>query len=230
MTDPAWQADLTFLVDMTQRLNDLNLKLQGKYQLICQLANHIWAFMTKLQLFRQQATSENFVHFPTFQSQLQNSQGIDTKVYVAKLDTLVQSFNSRFHDFDQCRLLMKLFADPFNVSVDDLSAEYQLELTDLQASDELRATYRENSLLDFYRTLPDTFANLKDNALVHTSMFCSTYCEQAFSQMKLNKSNIRNQLTDDNLEAISRLSTSNIKPDISTLTDDIATPSITLTL
>ena len=29
MTDPARQADLIFLVDMTQRLDDLNLKLQG---------------------------------------------------------------------------------------------------------------------------------------------------------------------------------------------------------
>ncbi|KAL3831887.1 hypothetical protein ACJMK2_023584 [Sinanodonta woodiana] len=117
---------------------------------------------------------------------------------------------------------MKLFADPFSVSVDDLAAEYQLELTDLQVSDELCATYRENSLLDFYRTLPDTFANLEDNALVHTSMFGSTYCcEQAFSQMKLNKSNTRNQLTDDNLEAILHLSTSNIKPDISKLVDDM---------
>ncbi|KAL3876875.1 hypothetical protein ACJMK2_034657 [Sinanodonta woodiana] len=207
---------------MTQHLNDLNLKLQGKNQLACQLANHIWTFMTKLQLLRQQAASGNFVHFPTFQSHLKKSQDIDTKVYVAKLDALVQSFNSRFHDFDQCRLLMKLFADQFSVSVDDLSAEYQLELTDLQASDELRATYRENSLLDLYRTLPDTFTNLKDNALVHTSMFGSTYCyEQAFSQMKLNKSNTRNQLTDDNLEAILPLSTSNIKPDISKLADDM---------
>ncbi|KAL3857057.1 hypothetical protein ACJMK2_011753 [Sinanodonta woodiana] len=222
MTDLAWQADLTFLVDMTQHLNDLNLKLQGKHQLVCQLANHISAFRTKLQLFRQQAASGNFVHFPTFQSRLQTSQDIDTKVYVTKLDILVQSFNSRFYDFDQCRLLIKLFADPFSVSVDDLSAEYQLELTDLQVSDELRATYRENTLLHFYRTLPDTFANLEDNALVHTSMIGSTYCyEQAFSQMKLNKSNTRNQLTDDNLEAILHLSTSNIKLDISKLMDDM---------
>ncbi|KAL3861179.1 hypothetical protein ACJMK2_007244 [Sinanodonta woodiana] len=162
------------------------------------------------------------MHFPTFQSHLQKSQDIGTTVYVAKLDTLVQSFNSRFHDFDQCRLLMKLCADPFSVSVDDLSAEYQLELTDLKASDELRSTYREKSLLDFCRTLPDTFPNLKDNALVHTSMFGSTYCcEQAFTQMKLKKSNTRNQLTDDNLETILRISTSSIKPDTSKLADDI---------
>ena len=117
---------------------------------------------------------------------------------------------------------MQLFADSFSVLVDDLSVDYQLELIDLQASDELRANYREDSLLNFYRTLTDTFANLKDNALVHTSVFVSTYCcEQAFSQMKLNKSNIRNQLTDGNLEAVLRLSTSNIKPEVLKLVNDM---------
>ncbi|XP_076341097.1 EPM2A-interacting protein 1-like [Tachypleus tridentatus] len=80
----------------------------------------------------------------------------------------------------------------------------------------------ENRYLDFYKTLPDTFANLKENALVHTSMFGSMYCcEQAFSHMKLNKNNTHNQLTDDHLEAVLRPSTSNIKPDISKLVDDM---------
>jgi len=62
---------------------------------------------------------------------------------------------------------MKPFADQFGMSVDDLPAEYQLELTELQESDELRATYRESSLFDFYKTLPDTFVNPKDNALLN---------------------------------------------------------------
>ena len=44
MVDPAWQADLTFVFDMTQHLN---LKLQGKNQLVFQLANHISTFRTK---------------------------------------------------------------------------------------------------------------------------------------------------------------------------------------
>ena len=93
MTDPAWQADLTFVED------DLNLKLQGKNQLVCQRANYISAFKTKLHLFRQQAALGNFVHFPTLQSQLQKYQNIDTNIYVGKLDALIQSFNSRFYDF-----------------------------------------------------------------------------------------------------------------------------------
>jgi len=52
LSNPAWQADLT-LVNVTQHLNDLSLKLQGKNQLVRYLANHVAAFRTKLQLFRQ---------------------------------------------------------------------------------------------------------------------------------------------------------------------------------
>ena len=110
MTDQAWQTDLTFVVDMTQHLNDLNLKLQGKNQLVCQLANHISTFRTKLQLFWQQAASRKFLYFPNLQLQIKY-RDIDTNIYLEKLDALIQSFNSLFLDFDQGRLLMKLFAD-----------------------------------------------------------------------------------------------------------------------
>ena len=138
------------------------------------------------------------------QSQPEKNQNTDAEIYAGKLGALIQFINSWVWDFNQCRLLMKLFADPFVVSVDDLPAEYQLELIELQESDELYAPYRESSMLDFYKTLPNTFVNLKDNALLHTSMFGSTYCcEQAFLQTKMNKSSTRNQLTDDDhLEAV----------------------------
>ena len=73
-------------------------------------------------------------------------------------------------------------------------------------------------MLHFYKSLPATFVNLKDNALLHASMFGSTYRhEQTFSQMKLNKNSIRNKLTDDHLEDVLRLSTTDIQPDISPL-------------
>ena len=109
-------------------------------------------------------------------------------------------FYNRFADFDQHSLQMKVFADPFAVPVEDVSPEYQLELIDMQSSDTIRAAFRDKTLVEFYKCLPATFVNLKDNALVHASMFGSTYrYEQTFSQMKLNKSNTWNQLTDKHL-------------------------------
>jgi hypothetical protein len=48
--DPKWLADFAFLKDISSHLNELNLKLQSKDQLVHVLFNHIKAFQIKLQL------------------------------------------------------------------------------------------------------------------------------------------------------------------------------------
>ncbi|XP_023224764.1 general transcription factor II-I repeat domain-containing protein 2-like [Centruroides sculpturatus] len=59
-----WQCDFAFLANITAHLNNLNLRLQGKMQLVSQLASNINAFMTKLAFFKSHMHSENFTHFP----------------------------------------------------------------------------------------------------------------------------------------------------------------------
>ncbi|XP_068089524.1 general transcription factor II-I repeat domain-containing protein 2-like [Hyperolius riggenbachi] len=63
--DPSWLWDLAILCDLTEYLNELNVKLQGKNKLICHVYADISAFKTKLQLFIEQAEQEILVHFPT---------------------------------------------------------------------------------------------------------------------------------------------------------------------
>ena len=70
--------------------------------------------------------------------------------------------------------------------------------------------------MNFYRCLPtENFPNLLQNAALCGSLFGSTYiCEQTFSIMKLNKSIQRNRLTNENLNAVVRVATTNITPDV----------------
>ncbi|XP_073714015.1 general transcription factor II-I repeat domain-containing protein 2B-like [Misgurnus anguillicaudatus] len=63
--DPKWVMDLAFLVDITQELNILNLKLQGPGQLITAAYESVKAFSTKLRLWKTQLTAKNLSHFPT---------------------------------------------------------------------------------------------------------------------------------------------------------------------
>jgi len=52
LSDPEWRWHLAFLTDVIECLNGLNLQLQGKDKLICDMYSHIKAFQVKLQLLQ----------------------------------------------------------------------------------------------------------------------------------------------------------------------------------
>ncbi|KAJ8875997.1 hypothetical protein PR048_023905 [Dryococelus australis] len=54
LCDDNWLQDLAFMVDMTGHLNDLNLMLQGKDQLVILMYDHIKVFKLKLNLWEGQ--------------------------------------------------------------------------------------------------------------------------------------------------------------------------------
>jgi hypothetical protein len=58
-------SEFALLVDMTQHLNDLNLQLQGRNQLVSDIFAHVKAFVVKLRLWEIQLTKQNTVHFST---------------------------------------------------------------------------------------------------------------------------------------------------------------------
>ena len=60
--------DLTFLVDITQHLADLNLKLQGKNQLANKMFEHIQLFNRKLELFQSQLMKNDIAHLGTLKT------------------------------------------------------------------------------------------------------------------------------------------------------------------
>ena len=59
-----WLLNLCFLVDIVNKLNELNISLQGKDNLIVDTFNHIRAFQKKLLLFESQLKINNAHHFP----------------------------------------------------------------------------------------------------------------------------------------------------------------------
>jgi hypothetical protein len=71
------------------------------------------------------------------------------------------------------------------------------------------------TLVDFYKSLSaEKFPCMKKFAGKMFSIFGSTYiCEQSFSCLKINKSKYRCTLTGINLQAVMRISTSNLTPD-----------------
>jgi hypothetical protein len=59
-----------------------------------------------------------------------------------------------------------LFSTPFDVNVETVPDEFQLETTDLQCSEDIKSKFRAITLLDFYKLyLPgDKFPALRNHA------------------------------------------------------------------
>ena len=72
-------SDLAFLVDISKHMNVLNIKLQGRDQLISKLFEHVCAFEVKIRLWVGQLRQRNYAHFST----LSASQPSEATTYVA---------------------------------------------------------------------------------------------------------------------------------------------------
>uniref|UniRef100_A0A8D8XYP9 General transcription factor II-I repeat domain-containing protein 2 n=1 Tax=Cacopsylla melanoneura TaxID=428564 RepID=A0A8D8XYP9_9HEMI len=51
LENPEWLQDFAFLVDITEKLNDINTKLQGKDKCILEMLSEVTASSIKLKLF-----------------------------------------------------------------------------------------------------------------------------------------------------------------------------------
>lgn len=221
LEEASFQCDLAFLTDITSHLNELNIKLQGKNQFIFQLVNNVNAFKRKLVLFQQQLREKNFAHFPYCKKMKEKFPKMKVD-YEDQVKILINSFHDRFLDFEKCHCQIELFSNPFTVDVNLAPENAQLELIDLQSSGFHKNEFKEKSLLEFYRNLPNEFSYLKRNASMYATMFGSTYiCEQSFSMMTVNKSKTRNRLTDENLSAVLHIATATLEPNITKIASKI---------
>lgn len=228
MTDRHWRADLCFLTDITQHLNDLNQKLQGKDKLVSDMFEKITAFQRQLQLFTAQLKMSNLIHFPNCRQLseevlVEEEEELDFTKYAAFTEQLMTEFSSRFMDFRDKKELYSVFSDPMGADIDNLPAEMQLQMIDIQSSSALRTVLHDKGLIEFYKCLDSNqHSAIIDNAHKLVSTFGSSYiCEQAFSVMNLNKSKVRSRLTDEHLHSIMRVACSKLSPNIEKLTADM---------
>lgn len=215
LTDSEWVWKLAFLVDITKYMNDFNLKLQGKDVLICDVYTLVKAFRQKLILFETQISKNCFIHFSTCDKYNKESKTQFPVDFAQKIiSELKIQFKQRFSDLDVKSEEINIFQNPFSCDIEKLPPTLQMEMIDLQSNDALKIKHREETLVDFYKFLPDIqYPNLKKFAMEYISVFSTTYlCEQTFSKMKYIKSKYRSAMTDKHLESILKIGTSNIQP------------------
>ena len=207
LQDAKWISDLAFLTDLTNHLNELNVSLQGKRQIITQMYDEILAFKMKLRLWERQLQNNNSDHFPKLASIKHSPSQRDLKEYSEILLELHEQFESRFKDLEVLASQFDIFVRPFSINIDSVPSTLQLELIDLQCDREQKDKFlNKENLRDFYQKFPHLrFLRLNQQAANILSMFGTTYlCEQIFSVMKLRKHGQTSNLSQENLKAVLR--------------------------
>lgn len=80
--------NVAFLVDITSHLNELNTKLQGKDNSICELMTAVRSFQRKLEVFKEDLQGD-CVHFPAVQEQVKGQR--DVSSFVDFVDKLIEN-------------------------------------------------------------------------------------------------------------------------------------------
>jgi hypothetical protein len=208
-----WRYEMMFAADVFEKLNELNVTLQGKGLFAHEMWKHVKSLKAKLGLFARQAGEGNFCHFPLLGKQ-KVPESVSAKIR-DHLQSLEDEVTRRFQDFKKIEPKFNLLSYPITADIDTAPEELQLELIDMQSDHTVKEMFNAVTLVDFYKSLSaEKFPCMKKFAGKMFSIFGSTYiCEQSFSCLKINKSKYRCSLTDINLQAVMRISTSNLTPD-----------------
>ena len=99
LSNENWLNDFEFLIDSTQHIFDLNIKLQGKGQLVNKMFEHICAFEKKLELFHFQLSRGILMHFKCLTTRKLKFPDLNCTNYGASVQKLSEEFANRFRDF-----------------------------------------------------------------------------------------------------------------------------------
>jgi len=137
--------ELALLTNLTNHLNNLNLKLQRTNQTISQLVSYIDLFRRKLLLFKNYI--ENNIHhfYPCCQILFEeHGTNCNFKKHLYLIKSLIEQFDTHFSDFDMLRRDLILFENSLTEQIENQSLDLQTELCDLQSfsKNAIRKKYR----------------------------------------------------------------------------------------
>ena len=150
LANTEWLLKFYYLMDMTEHLNQLNVKMQGVGNTVLSLQQAVFAFENKLKLFIANTETGRLLHFEKlgeFKDACTASdpaQHLDLHQLAGFTSNLLQSFKARFGEFRERTRIFKFITHPNECAVDsaDLSyipgvsvRDFELQAADLKASD-----------------------------------------------------------------------------------------------
>lgn len=213
-SDDKWLLIVCYLADIFEKVNMLNLSLQGKGNILT-MSEKVTAFRKKIVMWRENFEKGCLEMFPSLCDFVsENDVNVEqTKSLISThLKNLEIEFCNLFTDLpsEQFQWMLNPFAE--NVKMDHLPIISQEQLIDIRENTTLQYEFQQKSLHNWWMGLKTEYPNLVSTATDALLPFGSTYlCEVSFSAMTGIKSKYRNKL---NLEPDLRIAVSeSIKPE-----------------
>ena len=164
-------------MDITEKLNYPNESSKEKKKLVTNLFAEIKAFEAKPKLWQKQLHQNVFNHFPCLESELVDGESDNGVKYAGEIVKLQREFNHRFQDFRSLENNIKIFSMLFNIDVESVPIDVQMEFIELQNDLDLKAKFLSKTIREFYEEcLPRSrYPKISKRAQKLICLFGSTY-------------------------------------------------------
>ena len=206
-----WCSKLSYLTDIFEHLNKLNLSMQGKNENILSTTDKMKAFQAKIKLWNTKVQGNNMSMFPKVAEMKRDDL---STLICAHLSYLEEKINDYFPElsidfYDWIRNpFIEYPPDKINLNLTE-----EEELIEIRNDRTLRLKHSEISLDSFWILIKQEYPNISEKAIKILLQFSTTYlCESGFSALVNIKNKKRQKL--NSIENELRVCLSNTRPNI----------------
>lgn len=189
------KCDVAYLADIFQRLNTLNLQLQGDGASLIKSKSTIMSFILKLVQFKSNVGRRELRQFPRLKDCEEVTDG-QLRIYCEHLQALRDDMVRRFQDLSKL-VIPEWVVDPFTADSSSASIEVQESLIGLQTDEEMKAHFRMMGIESFWAKVSNSpqYSNIWEQVKLLFVAFPSSYLvERGFSAVLALKTKQRNRL------------------------------------
>jgi len=182
---------LAYLADIFEKLNMLNLSMQGRHTNVIKLVDSINSFLQKTANWKLNIQKDTYVMFDRLSS-LANATNIASEI-LDHLSSLENEFKRYFSDC--LDMDYKIIRNPFNADPSMLPVYLQDEFIDLKNDSTVKTIFENEELTCAWCKVSQSYPQVGKYVMKMLLPFASTYlCESAFSTLVTLKSKARNRL------------------------------------
>ncbi|XP_063766181.1 zinc finger BED domain-containing protein 5-like [Eleginops maclovinus] len=199
-SDENFLTKVAYLSDMFQKLNELNLQMQGTNTHLPHLADKIKSFSRKLEMWERKIGEGNIDSFQNLHAFLEsnNIQNTIVPCMRAHISALQQHFQRYFSVKDSAQYDWIL--DPFTAAAPtDFSTAEEEQFIDITSDSTLKLQFQAKLLTAFWIGVEEDYPLLGGKAMAVLLPFATSYlCEVGFSAVASIKTKYRSKLDIEN--------------------------------